>query len=120
MKLSVVLITHNEAERLAATLEAVAFADEIIVVDSGSTDGTLEIAREFTEKVLVTEDWPGFAVLTTDPNGLLERLAPVAMPMILHAEDHERWLTADWRDAVHLVTPFPSHLMAVEDTYPYP
>ena len=56
MKLSVVLITHNEAERLAATLEAVAFADEIIVVDSGSTDGTLEIAREFTDKVRVTED----------------------------------------------------------------
>ena len=67
-----------------------------------------------------TEDWPGFAVLTTDPNGLLERLAPVAMPLILHAEDHERWLTADWRDAVHLVTPFPSHLMTVDDTYPYP
>ena len=67
-----------------------------------------------------TEDWPGFAVLTTDPNGLLERLAPVAMPLILHAEDHERWLTADWRDAEHLVTPFPSHLMAVDDTYPYP
>ena len=62
MKLSVVLITHNEAERLAATLEAVAFADEIIVVDSGSTDGTLEIAREFTDKVRVTEDWPGFGV----------------------------------------------------------
>ena len=41
------------------------------------------------------------------------------MPLILHAEDHERWLTADWRDAVHLVTPFPSHLMAVDDTYPY-
>ncbi|MGD9887936.1 MAG: glycosyltransferase family 2 protein [Halothiobacillaceae bacterium] len=62
MMLSVILITHNEAERLRATLEAVSFADEIIVVDSGSTDGTLEIAREFTDKVMVTEDWPGFGV----------------------------------------------------------
>lgn len=64
------------------------------------------------------EDWPGFAMLTTDPNGLLERLGPAAMPLILHAEDHERWLTAEWRDAAQLVTPFPSHLMAVGDQPP--
>ncbi len=60
MSLSVILITCNEAGRLRATLEAVAWADEIIVVDSGSTDGTVEIAREFTDKMIVTEDWPGF------------------------------------------------------------
>lgn len=59
-RLSVILITHNEAERLRATLEAVAWADEIIVVDSGSTDGTVEVARAFTDKVIVTDDWPGF------------------------------------------------------------
>lgn len=60
MSLSVILITYNEAARLRDTLNAVAWADEIVVVDSGSTDGTVEIAREFTDKVLVTEDWPGF------------------------------------------------------------
>ena len=59
-RLSDILITKNEASRLAATLEAVAFADEIIVLDSGSTDGTLELARKFTDKVQVTADWPGF------------------------------------------------------------
>lgn len=65
-----------------------------------------------------TEDWPGFAVLATDPNGLLERLGPGAMPLILQAEDHERWLTAEWRDAAQLVAPFPSHLMSVGDQPP--
>ncbi|MET0349089.1 MAG: glycosyltransferase, partial [Rhizobacter sp.] len=42
--LSVILITHNESANVAACLESVAFADEWIVVDSGSTDGTPEIA----------------------------------------------------------------------------
>lgn len=60
MRLSVILITHNEAARLCAVLEAVAWADEIVVVDSGSTDGTPDIARAFTDKVVVTADWPGF------------------------------------------------------------
>lgn len=60
MSLSVILITHNEAHRLAPVLEAVSWADEIIVVDSGSTDGTPELARRYTDRVLVTSDWPGF------------------------------------------------------------
>ncbi|MDG1838974.1 MAG: glycosyltransferase family 2 protein [Phycisphaerales bacterium] len=58
--LSVILICKNEAHRLAATLEAVRFADEIIVVDSGSTDDTVAIARSIADIVVVTDDWPGF------------------------------------------------------------
>jgi glycosyltransferase involved in cell wall biosynthesis len=59
-RLSVILITHNEAGNIAACLNSVAFADECIVVDSGSTDGTGEIARSLGAQVVVTTDWPGF------------------------------------------------------------
>ncbi len=57
--LSVAIITWNEAERLRQTLESVAWVREIVVVDSGSTDKTMEIAREFTDKVLF-HPWAGY------------------------------------------------------------
>lgn len=60
--LSVILITRNEAHNLEGCLESVAFADERIVVDSGSTDGTREIAERYGAKVVTTSDWPGFGV----------------------------------------------------------
>ncbi len=60
MSLSVILITRNEAARLRDVLQAVAWADEIVVVDSGSTDDTVAIARSFGAKVAVTQHWPGF------------------------------------------------------------
>ncbi|OZI47075.1 glycosyltransferase family 2 protein [Bordetella genomosp. 4] len=60
MKLSVIIITKNEAKHIVGCLESVAFADEFIVVDSGSTDNTVELARDFGAHVEVTSDWPGF------------------------------------------------------------
>ena len=60
MSLSVVIVTKNEEENLARTLESVRWADEIIVVDSGSTDRTVEIARSFGAKVFI-EEWKGYA-----------------------------------------------------------
>jgi glycosyltransferase involved in cell wall biosynthesis len=58
--LSVALITLNEEDNLSRTLASVRFADEIVVVDSGSTDRTVEIAKSFKTKVFL-EDWKGFA-----------------------------------------------------------
>lgn len=58
-KLSVILITKNEAHNVADCLASVNFADEIIVFDSGSTDGTVDICKQYTPHVTVTPDWPG-------------------------------------------------------------
>lgn len=60
-KLSVILITKNEAANICACLESVGWADEIIVVDAGSSDGTAEICRELGARVYV-HDWPGFGI----------------------------------------------------------
>lgn len=59
-RLSVVVITFNEEDRLRECLESITWADEIVVVDSESHDKTAQIAREFTERVVV-RPWPGFA-----------------------------------------------------------
>lgn len=58
-KLSVIIIAKNEARNIRACLESVVWADEIIVVDSGSTDDTVAICKEFGAQVYV-HDWPGF------------------------------------------------------------
>jgi glycosyltransferase involved in cell wall biosynthesis len=60
MKISATIITFNEEDNIAAALESLAWADEIIVVDSESTDRTVEIARRFTNQVYVRA-WPGYS-----------------------------------------------------------
>ena len=58
--LSVILITRNESRHVLDCLQSVAFADEWIVVDSGSSDDTRERAEAFGARVERTTDWPGF------------------------------------------------------------
>ena len=57
--LTVTVITYNEAASIRDTLQSVSWADEIIVIDSNSTDRTVEIAREYTSRVEV-RDWAGY------------------------------------------------------------
>ena len=76
MLLSVVLITHNEESNIARTLNSVAplvanGVGEILVVDSGSTDCTIEIAKSFGAKVF-EEPWKGFAA---QKNSAIEKAA---------------------------------------------
>ena len=58
-KLSVTIITLNEAEHIAAAIDSAAWADEVIVVDSGSTDGTIDLARAKGVTV-ATRPWSGY------------------------------------------------------------
>ncbi len=69
LSLSVAIITLNEEANLARTLQSVAWADEIVIVDSGSTDRTREIAESFGAKFFV-EAWKGFAA---QKNSALQR-----------------------------------------------
>ena len=60
MKITATVIARDEERHISDALESLRWADEIVVVDSGSTDRTVEIAREYTDRVIVT-DWPGYA-----------------------------------------------------------
>lgn len=60
-KISVIIITGNEEKNIRDCLNSVKWADEIIVVDSESNDKTVEIANEFTDKVVIHK-WEGYAI----------------------------------------------------------
>lgn len=59
-RLSVAIITRNEAHNIAHCLRSVAFADEVVVLDQASTDGTRELAARQGARVIDSSDWPGF------------------------------------------------------------
>lgn len=83
--LTVALIVKNEAKHLQACLETVAqWADEIVILDSGSTDETEQIARRYTDKFFVNTQWAGF--------GPQRRLAQTYV-----TSDYVLWLDADER-----------------------
>ncbi len=83
--ITVALIVKNEANHLQACLETVqGWVDEIVILDSGSTDSTEAIARQFTDKFFVNLEWPGF--------GKQRQLAQQHI-----TSDYVLWLDADER-----------------------
>jgi glycosyltransferase involved in cell wall biosynthesis len=103
MKISAVIITFNEAENIREACESVAWADEILIVDSDSTDATRDIAANCGARVIVNA-WPGFAaqkqfatdaaahdwIFSLDAD---ERVSPElrASIMSLRKTDESRW-----------------------------
>ncbi len=64
-RISVYIIAYNEADKIEPALKSVTWADEIVVADSHSTDGTVEIARKYTDRVLQVP-FEGFGKLRND------------------------------------------------------
>ena len=83
-QLSVIIITRNEAANIEACLRSVSFADEIVVLDSGSTDGTDELARAMGASVHFSADWPGFGAQKN------RALALARYPWVLSLDADER------------------------------
>ena len=61
-RLSVVMIAKNAADLLPDCLASVAWADEIVLLDSGSTDATVEVARAAGVQVYINTDWQGYGI----------------------------------------------------------
>ncbi|MFL9871180.1 glycosyltransferase family 2 protein [Paraburkholderia megapolitana] len=95
--LGVALIAHNAAARLAQCLAAVSFANDIVVVDGGSTDDTAAIARAHNARVIVAADWPGFG---PQKNRALDALATDWVLSIDTDEVLSPELAASIRDAI--------------------
>ena len=95
-KLSVVLIAKNAAELLPECLESVSWADEIILLDSGSSDGTPEIAARHGAQVYHSTEWHGY--------GKQRQLAQsyASHPMILMIDCDER-VTPELRHHIELI-----------------
>ena len=62
MSISAIVITYNEALNIQACLDALAWCDERIVLDRGSSDDTCELALAAGARVETTADWPGFGI----------------------------------------------------------
>ena len=91
--LSAIVIAHNEEANIGECLACLGFAAEVVVVDSGSTDGTVDIARAAGATVHQTADWPGFGAQKN------RALALATQPWVLSVDADER-VTPELRDEI--------------------
>jgi len=92
MKVSAVIITLNEEDRIKACLESVSFCDEIVVVDAGSSDRTVEIAKRFTDRV-IHHKWESYGAQKSYAINLATR------PWVLLVDADER-VTLELKDEI--------------------
>ncbi|HEY9447807.1 MAG TPA: glycosyltransferase family 2 protein [Burkholderiales bacterium] len=96
MQVSAIIITKDAGATLRRCLESLRWTDEIIVVDSGSTDDTVEIARTLGARVHSTPDWPGYG---PQKNRALEAASGEWVLSI----DADEWLPQDAQDEIRRV-----------------
>jgi (heptosyl)LPS beta-1,4-glucosyltransferase len=103
MSVSAVLIVKNEEQRLHDCLQSLSWVDEIIVLDSGSADQTVNIAKKYTDKVYSSEAWPGFGkqrqqaqqyascdwIFTIDADEVVESELAQSIQMAVKANKHD-------------------------------
>lgn len=103
--LSVMIMTWNSAALIRPCLESVKWADEIVVIDSNSTDETVAIAREYTDKIIVTPDWPGPGVQRN------RALAQCTGEWVLCVDADER-VTSELRASIEMLMQNPGKIVA--------
>ena len=100
MTLSAIVIAKDNERTIARCIESLAFADEIVVVDSGSTDATPEICRALGARVHVTEDWPGHGPQKN-------RALDLATGEWVMSVDSDEWVTRESREEIQRVLRSP-------------
>jgi glycosyltransferase involved in cell wall biosynthesis len=106
--LSAIVITRDEEANIADCLASVAFADEKIVVDSGSSDRTVMIAEAAGATVLATADWPGFGA---QKNRALDH---VSQDWVLSIDADERVTPALREEILAAIAQPPAHVAAFD------
>jgi len=111
VSLAVVIVAKNEAARIADCIASAAFADEVLVLDSGSTDPTATIARAAGARVVVT-DWPGYGpqvargfslaksawVLSLDADERIPAKLQAEIKAVLKAGAHDGYRIPRWSE----------------------
>lgn len=100
MSISAIVITKNAAGTLRRCLESVRWADEIIVVDSGSSDDTAAICHELGVRLTITDDWPGFGPQKN-------RALDLAGGEWVLSIDADEWVTPELRAEIEAVLQAP-------------
>ena len=106
LPISAVIITKNEAHNIERCLASVSFCAQIVVLDSGSTDDTVRIARDLGADVSVTDDWPGFGPQKN------RALALATQPWVLSI-DADEWVESELAGAIaaHLSAGQPAEIL---------
>src|SRR4030066_124080 len=106
MKISVIIITKNEEKNIRICLDSIAWVDEIIVLDSGSTDATVTICKQYTDKVYET-DWIGFGQQKN-------RALKYASGDWILSLDADEWITPELKAEIQMIIQNPGSYAAFE------